>query len=60
VLPKPLEMHDAAFLDVITVVEGQADAKAEAERSRPGLTIFTDGSRTDCGAVGYAVVWRKG
>jgi len=32
----------------------------EAEKARPGLTIFTDGSRMEDGAAGYAVVWRKG
>jgi len=32
----------------------------EAEKARPGLTMFTDGSRMEDGAAGYAVVWRKG
>jgi len=27
---------------------------------RPGLTIFTDGSRLENGATGYAVAWKKG
>jgi len=37
-------------------------AKQEAMRadSQPGLTLWTDGSRDENGAVGYAVVWRKG
>jgi len=34
--------------------------KAEAERTRPGLAIFTDGPRQDNGATGYEVVWKKG
>jgi ribonuclease HI len=35
-------------------------AKAEAERTRPGLTMFTDGSRLDSGAAGYGVAWQNG
>ena len=27
---------------------------------RPGLTMFTDGSRLDSGACGYAVAWKRG
>jgi ribonuclease HI len=46
-------------LDVRVVIEEQAEAKAEAERSRPGLTIFTDGSGTVSGAAGYAVAWQN-
>jgi len=34
--------------------EEEAKAKAEAEKSPPGLTTFTDGSRLDDGAAGYA------
>jgi len=40
--------------------EEEEAAKAEAEKTRPGLTMFTDGSRADSGATGYSVVWRKG
>jgi len=40
--------------------EEEAEAKSEAERRRPGLTMFADGSRPDDGATGYAVVWRNG
>ena len=36
------------------------EEEAEAEKSRPGLTMFTDGSRLDDGAAGYAVVWKNG
>jgi len=36
-----------------------AEAKAEEEKERPGLTIFTDGSRLDSGA-GYSMVWKRG
>jgi len=44
-------------LDAELVQEEETEAKAEAERSRPGLTIFTDGSPLDDGAAGYAVAW---
>jgi len=32
---------------------------AEAEKDRPRLTMFADGSRLDNGAAGYAVVWKR-
>jgi len=33
----------------------------DEEGGRPtGLTLWTDGSRDESGAVGYAVAWRKG
>lgn len=41
-------------------MEGRKEAKEEAERDRTGLTTFTDGSRVESGATGYAVTWRKG
>jgi len=53
-----LEEPDALDADVLQ--EEEVQAKAEAERSRPGLTMFTDGSRLDDGATGYSVVWKKG
>jgi ribonuclease HI len=40
-------------------VEERAEAKAEAEKERPGLTLYTDGSRMQSGATGYSVVWKK-
>jgi hypothetical protein len=39
--------------------EEQEVAKEEAERDRPGLTIFTGGLRLDSGAAGYAVTWKS-
>jgi len=35
-------------------------AKADAEKSQPGLIMFTEGPRLDDGATGYAVVWKNG
>jgi len=55
VLLEELETLDAELLQ-----EEEAEAKAEAEKARPRLTIFTDGSRLDNGAAGYAVVWKNG
>jgi hypothetical protein len=54
----PLE--DPEAFDAVTIKEEEAMAKTEAERSRPGLTMFTDGSRLDSGATGYAVAWKHG
>jgi len=55
--------HIYGVTGVVVAANGTAQdrveptAKAEAEGTRPGLTMFTDGSRLDCGATGYAVVW---
>jgi len=38
----------------------EAEAKAEAEKNRPGLTMFTDGSRPGDEAAGHSVVWQNG
>jgi hypothetical protein len=40
-------------LDAKTIQEDEKAANAEAERTRPGLTMFTDGSRLDSGVAGY-------
>jgi len=42
----------------VVIIE-QEEARREGERERPGLTIFTDGSKTLSGAAGYAVVWKN-
>jgi ribonuclease HI len=42
------------------IQEDEKAAKIEAVRTTPGLTMFTDGSRLDNGATGYAVVWQNG
>jgi len=41
------------------VVDERKKAMEEAVRARDGVTLWTDGSRTEDGASGYAVVWRK-
>jgi len=48
VLLEPVE-----HLHATTIVEDEAGARYEAERQRPGLVIFTDGSRMEGGATGY-------
>ena len=40
-------------LDAKLLRQEEAEAKAEVEKPRPGLTVFTDGSRLDDGAAGY-------
>ena len=47
-------------LDATTVQEEREEAKREAEKERPGLVMFTDGSRLENEAAGYAVAWRSG
>src|SRR3978361_2124381 len=53
-------LEEPEALDAETIQEDEASGEAEAERMRPGITMFTDGSRLDDGATGYAVVWKKG
>jgi hypothetical protein len=53
-------LMDPEALDAETILEDEKTAKVEAERIRPGLTMFTDGSRLDSGATGYAVAWQNG
>jgi len=53
-------LEEPRILDATLVQEEEDEAKAEAEKARPGLTMFTDGSRMEDGAAGYAVVWKRG
>jgi len=51
----------ASPLDASATIEEEAAAALEARRlDRPGLSIFTDGSRLENGATGYAVAWKRG
>ena len=51
----------ASPLDASTTIEEETAAALEARRlGRPGLSIFTDGSRLENGATVYAVTWKKG
>jgi len=42
------------------IQEEREKAMEEATAQRPGLTMFTDGSRMEEGAAGYAVAWKEG
>jgi len=53
-------LEEVEVFDVELLQEEEAEVKAEAERAWPGLTMFTDGSRMENGAIGYAVVWKNG
>jgi len=53
-------LEEPEALDAETIQEDEKTAKVEAEQIRPGLTMFTDGSRLDSGATGYAVAWQNG
>ena len=53
-------LEEPESLDAVLPREENAEAKAEAEKDPPGLTKFTDGSRLDNGAAGYAVLWKNG
>jgi len=54
-------LEAATLLEATTTIEEEAAAASEARQPiRPGLTIFTDGSRLENGATGYAVAWEKG
>ena len=53
-------LEDPEHLDAKLVQEERKEAKKEAERERPGLIMFTDGSRLESGAAGYAVAWKNG
>jgi len=53
-------VEEPETLDAEILQEEEAEAKVEAEKDRPGLTMFTDGPRLDSGAAGYLVVWKRG
>ena len=53
-------LEEPETLDAELLQEEEVEAKLEAERERPGLVMFTDGSRLEDGATGYAVVWKNG
>jgi hypothetical protein len=53
-------LEELEGLDAEAIQEDEKLAKSEAEWARPGITMFTDGSRLDDGPTGYAVVWQNG
>ena len=55
VLLEEPEPFDAEFIQ-----EEWEEVRKEAQKARPGLTMFTDGSWLEDGAAGYAVAWKNG
>jgi hypothetical protein len=53
-------LEEPEALDADMIQEDGATAKAEAERPRPGLAMFTEGSWLASGAAGYSVTWQNG
>ena len=53
-------LEEPETVDAELLQEEETEAKAEAEKARPGLTMSTDGSRLDDGAAGYAVLGKNG
>jgi ribonuclease HI len=53
-------LEEPESFDAELIREEREEAKREAGRQRPGLVMFTDGSRLENGAAGYAVAWKNG
>jgi len=53
-------LEEPETFDAELIQEEREEAKKEADKARPGLTMFTDGSRLEDGAAGYAVSWKNG
>jgi len=53
-------LEEPEIFDAEIIQEEREEAKKEAEKVRPGLVMFTDGSRLESGAAGYAVAWKNG
>jgi len=53
-------LEEQESFDADLVQEEREEAKREAEKKRPGLVFFTDGSRLENEAAGYAVAWKNG
>jgi len=53
-------LEDPESFDAELIQEDREEAKKEAEKARPGLVMFTDGSRMESGAAGYTVAWKNG
>ena len=53
-------LEEPETFDAELIQEERETAEREAEKKRPGLVMFTDGSRPEDGAAGYAVAWKNG
>ena len=52
-------LEDPGTLDAELIQEEEEEARKEAGKPRPGITMITEGSRLEDGAAGYAVTWRR-
>jgi len=53
-------LEEPESFDAELIQEEQEEAKKETEKERPGLVMFTDGSRLENEAAGYVVAWKNG
>jgi len=53
-------LEEPESFDAELIHEEREEVKKEPEKERPGLVIFTDGSRLKNEAAGYAVAWKSG
>ena len=52
-----VEAHPSSFPGKVVVLESK-DALQQAQKSRPGLVLWSDGSRLENGQVGAGVAWK--
>jgi ribonuclease HI len=52
-------LEESEALEAELIQEDNKVTKVEAEGTRPGLAMFTDGSRLDSAATVYAVAWQN-
>ena len=53
-------LEDSETFNIELMQEEEEEAKKEAVKERLGLVMFTDGSRLEDRAVGYAAAWKNG
>jgi len=53
-------LEEPESFDAKLIQEDREEAKREAKRERPVFVMFTDGSRLENEAAGYAVAWKTG
>ena len=53
-------LEEPESYDAELIQEEREEANKEAEKERPGLVMFTDGSRLENEAARYAVAWKSG
>jgi len=53
-------LEEPESFDAELIQEEREETKKEAEKERPGLVMFTDGSQLENEAAGYTVAWKSG